>query len=199
MVITMKKKRFAALALGAFLLAGCQITPERQTIVSKNNGFFEEAIGMTHAAGKVTPSRLQLDENFISTDGTVHFHMEIDQTIVSEKMPVVEVVPRTITSEDIERVARALLGDVEFYEREPSSNPQYSKSQYQEMMTRLVPYSNLEAMTDLVGMGQARETLDQLKVTIDSITRAMETAPEEDPHVPCDWTLKKERVYNDNE
>ena len=200
MVITMRKKRlFAVLALGAFFLSGCQAAPEEQSVVSKNDGSFESALTSTQAAEETMPSHVQLAENFASTDGSVQFHMNIDQTLITGNMPVVEVVPSSITSEDMQRVAKALLGDVEFYEREPSSNPQYSKSQYQEMITRLAPYSTLDAMTELVGIGKAEDTLESVKATIAWITEAMETAPEENPHVRCDWALKKERFYNDSE
>ena len=200
MVITMRKKRlFAVLALGAFLLSGCQAAPEDQSVVSKNNGSFKSALTSTQAAEETMPSHVQLAENFASTDGCVQFHMNIDQTLITGKMPVVEVVPSSITSEDMQRVAKALLGDVEFYEREPSSNPQYSKSQYQQMLARLTPYANTEAMADLVGTDQAEDMLDSVKQTIDYITNAMENAPEENPHTLCDWTLKKERVYNNSE
>ena len=200
MVITMRKKRlFAVLALGAFLLSGCQAAPEEQSVVSKNDGSFKSALTSTQAAEETMPSHVQLAENFASTDGSVQFHMNIDQTLITGNMPVVEVVPSSITSEDMQRVAKALLGDVEFYEREPSSNPQYSKSQYQEMITRLAPYSTLDAVTELVGIGKAEDTLESVKATIAWITEAMETAPEENPHVRCDWALKKERFYNDSE
>lgn len=200
MVITMKKKRlFAVLALGTFLLSGCQAAPEDQSVVSKNDGSFESALTSTQAAEETMPSHVQLAENFASTDDSVQFHMNIDQTLIAGNMPVVEVVPSSITSEDMQRVAKALLGDVEFYEREPSSNPQYSKSQYQQMLARLTPYANTEAMADLVGEDQAEDRLDSVKQTIDYITNAMETAPEKNPHATCDWTFKKERVYNNGE
>lgn len=135
----------------------------------------------------------------MSTDDSVQFHMSIDQEFETDRMPVVEVVPRSIASEDAERVAKALLGDVAFYEREPSSNPRYSRSQYQEMISRLVPYSNLEAMANLVGTDNAESMLESFKQGINLLTEAMETAPEENPHIPCDWTLKKERIYNNSD
>lgn len=129
----------------------------------------------------------------------MQFQIDIDQELFSTKIPVIQVKPREISSKDIQRVAQSLLGDAIFYEREPSSNPQYSKAQYQEMIARLSPYANMDAMTNLVGNGNAEDMLTSVKSTIAWITEQMETAPDENPHKPCDWTLKKERVYNDAE
>lgn len=192
-----KQKIIVGIVLLSILLAACQVTPGMQSVINKNDGAFEDAIQITRATDEAIQAQVQLTENFSSTDGSVKFHMNIDQSLAAEKMPVLEVVPHAITSEDAQRVATVLLGDVDFYEREPSMNPRFSKSQYQEMISRLVPYSNLDAMTDLVGPS-AGEMLEATKYLIDYLTAAMETAPEENPHVPCDWTLKKERYYNNS-
>lgn len=183
--------------LGMFIMSGCQSSPERQAVVSKQNN--TAALYETQADEEITPRRFRHTEEFTSTDDSVRFYLNIDQELQTQKMPVVEVIPRSITSEDAERVAKALLGDVAFYEREPSSDPQYSKSQYQEMIARLVPYSNLTAMSDLVGVDQAQSMLGSFKQGIDQLTKAMENAPEENPHIPCDWMFKKERHYNDSD
>lgn len=145
------------------------------------------------------PAQVKYTGDFTSTDGSVNFHWDIDQTISANKMPVVEVEPMHFSDKDIRRIAEVLLGDVDFYEREPSSNPQYSKSQFQKMIELLAPYSNLESMAALVGTDNAEDTLLSVKDTIAKITKAMETAPEENPQSLCDWTLKKERVYNDSD
>lgn len=177
-------------------ISGCQATPEKQAVVSKQDR--TAALYETQEHEEPSPHHLQYAEEFTSTDDSVRFNLSIDLLFETDKMPVVEVVPRNITSEDAERVAKTLLGDEAFYEREPSSNPQYSKSQYQEMISRLVPYTNIAAMTDLVGTDNAGSMLESFKQGIDQLTTAMETAPEENPHVPCDWTFKKERHYNDS-
>lgn len=199
MVNDMKLKLyFVVLTLSIFILYGCQAAPDEHSVISKNDGYFESALVATQAEDETIPTQITVDEFFSSTDGTVQFHLNIDQSIATQKLPAVEVEPSHITSQDIERVARVLLGDVDFYEKEPSSNPQYSKFQYQEMIARLTPFSNMEAMTELVGSYQAKDMLENVKQTIAWITNAMESAPAENPHVLCDWTLKKERVYNDS-
>ena len=180
-------------------MCGCQASPEIESVVGKQNSDSDEVLYERQRDGETFPSNVNLSEDFSSTDGSVQFHMSISQTIGTKKMPVVEVAPRSIDSNDMERVARTLLGNVDFYDREPSSNPQFSKSQYQDMIVRLAEYSNLESMTELVGADSAADMLELFKHEISQLTDAMETAPETNPHVPCDWSLKKERFYNDTE
>lgn len=137
------------------------------------------------------------NSTFANANGSVQFQMDIETVPDAKNLSVFKAAPMDITSEMIQTVAKALLGDAAFYEREPSSSPQYSKSQYEAMLDRLEPYSNLEAMTELVGPMNAEEQLEQVTNSIAAIREAMKTAPEENPLTPCDWKLKKERVYND--
>lgn len=193
----MKKTFLVSIMLATVLLSGCQAAPNRQSVVNKQDKI--TPLYETQSAGNNESVHVQTSKDFMSTDNSVQFHLSIDQEFETDRMPVVEVVPRRITSEDSERVAKALLGDVAFYEREPSSNPKFSKSQYQGMISRLAPYSNLDAMTDLVGVDNAESMLESVKQGINSLTEAMETAPEENPHIPCDWIFKKERNYNNSD
>ena len=195
----MKKLLLITLLIGAVILNGCQSAPTNSAVVGKNDNVLESAFYETQANVESTPTQISYTGTFASTDGSVEFHWDIDQTISINNMPVVEVEPSFLDSKDFQRIAEVLLGNVVFYEREPSSNPQYSKSQYQEMIELFAPYSNLESMSALVGTDSAEDTLQSLKNTIAKITAAMESAPEENPHTLCDWTLKKERVYNDGD
>ena len=180
------------------ILTACAANPTQNIVTSKNDGAFDEALQNTQSANDSETSRVQIATDFTSTDGAVQFHINIDEEIYGGAMPVIEVVPSTITSEDMERVAKALLGNVEFYDDGPGDNQVYSKSQYQEMIARLSPYTNIDAMTTLMGPDSAEEHLNSLKDTIARITEAMETAPEENPFTPCDWTLKPDSYYNES-
>lgn len=195
----MKKILLIALFIGTLFCVGCQKAPADHAVVGKNENALDSALYETQPNDESMPSQIQFTGCFTSTDGSVNFNWDIDQTVSADKMPVVEVEPMHLSDEDIRRVAETLVGDVLFYEREPSTNPQYSRSQYQEMIGRLAPYSNLEAMTDLVGADNAEDMLESVKDTIAKITEAMENAPEENPLRLCDWTLKKERIYNDSD
>lgn len=197
-----KRIRFIWCALLLFLLCGCQKAPSQEVITSKNDSIFQDKIKETLSSSDnfdINPSRIVWKEDFHSTDGSVSFCVNIDNEVSSDVRQVVEVVPHMLTEEDIQRVATVLLGDVDYYERRTSSNPAYSKSQYQEMVTRLAPYATKESLAELMGTSGAEIYLEYVQLFIDSWTEAYETAPEEDPRTPCDWSLKKERIYNDSE
>ena len=194
--------RFIWCVLLLFLLCGCQKAPNQEVITSKNDSIFQDKIKETVSSSDtldINPSRIVWKEDFCSTDGSVSFSVNIDNEVSPDVRQVVEVVPHMLTEEDIQRVATVLLGDIDFYERRTSSNPQYSKSQYQEMITRLSPYATKEGLAQLMGASGAEVYLEYVQLFIESWTDEYETAPESDPRSICDWTLKKERVYNDSE
>ena len=139
----------------AAILCGCQTPPNTEVIISKNDGVFQEKIDQTAPSQQEvpvkTPATINCFEQFTSTDGSVNFSVNIDQEVSEDVKQVVEVAPHPLTEEDIRRVAEVLLGNVVFYERRPSTNPQYSKAQYQAMISRYSAYSSQEALTNLMG------------------------------------------------
>lgn len=194
--------RLICYAFLLFLLCGCQNAPNQEVITSKNDGIFQDKIKETVSSSDdldINSTRIMWKEDFLSTDGSVNFSVDIDNEVSPYVRQVVEVAPHMLTEEDIRRVATVLLGDVDFYERRSSSHPEYSKSQYQEMIRRLSPYATKEGLTQLMGASGAEVYLEYVKLFIESWTEEYETAPEGDPRIPCDWVLKKERVYNDSE
>lgn len=195
----MKKYMSILLCLTVIALMGCQAVPEKQSVISNNEELFEHAIYEKRAEGQLLDSHIQYSSLFASTDNSVQFSFNVNQGISTEKIPVVKVQAKHIDSEICKHVAEVLLGNSAFYEREPSSNPRYSKAQYQEMINRLSPYSSLTAATDLVGIDSAEEVSESIRNVIATATELLEDAPEENPHRLCDWQLKKEREYNDSE
>lgn len=194
--------RLICYAFLLFLLCGCQSAPNQEVITSKNDGIFQDKIKETDSSSDnldINSTRIMWKENFLSTDGSVNFSVDIDNEVSPDVRQVVEVAPHMLTEEDIRRVATVLLGDVDFYERRSSSHPEYSKSQYQEMISRLSPYATKEGLTQLMGASGAEVYLEYIQLFIESWTEEYESAPEGDPRTPCDWVLKKERVYNDSE
>lgn len=191
----------------SLLLCSCQEAPEKNAIVSKNDGSFEQKINQTAPVQTGTsneffleePVSIKHSENFLSSDGSVEFSMNIDKELTAEVHKVIEVKPHILTEDDAQRVARTLLGDVNFYERRSSSNPQYSKSQYKKMLNRLSAYASQEALTELMGSAGADMYLEYVRDTIAFWNKKYEDALEADPRTPCDWTLKKERLYNDSD
>ena len=114
--LTMMTAALAALAL----LAGCQPTPERGVVTSKNDGTFEAALAATPApAGEESPAAGQAHyaDSFVSADGAVRCTLDLDAPALDRALPVYRAEPREISAQEAERVAHALLGqDTVFYE-----------------------------------------------------------------------------------
>lgn len=142
---------------------------------------------------------VQSTDSFTSADGTIEFTMEIDEEVSGEYMPMLEVIPHQITAEEAKRVAYALFGDAEYYEQEPNRDANYSKSEIQHRIDRWSRYTTEEALQELYGSWmdseQAADVLRIVESFIEKYKVKYETAPEENPHVPCDWTFKNASVY----
>lgn len=189
------------LLLMCTILVACANNPKKDIVTSKNDGSMQNAIHETSSNNgslEIEPSRITWQKEFMSTDGSVSFFVNINNEVSPDVRQVVEVIPHMLTEDDLQRVATVLLGDIQFYERRTSSNPQYSKSQYQEMIARMSPYATKERLADLMGASGAEVYLEYVQLFIESWTEEYESAPEGDPRTPCDWVLKKERVYNDS-
>lgn len=188
------------------LLCACQKSPEKDSIVSKNDGSFdinviqsatdpEYSIEGTAETEEVTSEEptespeLYYESDFTSTDGTVNFSFgfEIDNPYSS--VPVVEVIPHFLTENDVERIAYSLFGNEKFYEAEPMPEEVYSKAEIQEKIERLLAYNGS------VGIDNAYFDFAR-KNFIEEYTLKMETAPDENPHNPCSWKFRKSSYYN---
>ena len=197
----MKKKSVSAGLCGALflsLLAGCAESPKKDVVTSKNDGVFQQNI--TVQATAPLDERLTYQDTFTSTDGTVTYTLDLDQELSSQPLPVVEVVPHYLTGEDVERVARAIFGDAEFYEKMPQTDPKFSKQQLQAYISWMSGLATQDALARLYqreGNGQTdfSEEVDLIKWYIQYFTTQLETAPEENPQKPCDWTFRGDKAY----
>ena len=208
---SIKQKRLSRLIsmiLCILLLTDCAPNPEKEVVTSKNDGSFDANV----VQSATTPSEeqgsgeerntitVQYTDSFTSTDGTVEFTLNIDKEIPAAGLPVVEVVPHTLTSEDVKRVANILFGDAEFYEATPMLAPVYSKSEIQERLNRWSQYITVDALEELLGErddGEEyyAEAVEVVKKFIEEYTLLYENAPEENPNKPCEWTFKPDSYY----
>lgn len=188
----------------AIVLCGCQSPPEENVVISKNDGLFDiqviqsatessqsysdsESFG-TESQEDVSAQVHQCNEQFLSTDGKVHFNLDFNVSIPNSHLPVVEVTPHNLTEEDVERVAKVLFGEADFYEAEPLGEEVYSKSELQEKINRLLNYTgNVTGNSAL--FEQAKETF------IKQWSVMLETAPTEIQHIPCTWEYRKSSYY----
>ena len=203
-----RASRLISMILCILLLAGCAPNPEKEVVTSKNDGSFDANV----VQSATTPSEeqgsgeerntitVQYTDSFTSTDGSVEFTLNIENEIPAAEMPVVEVVPHTLTSEDVKRVANILFGDAEFYEATPMLSPVYSKSEIQERLNRWSQYTTVDALEELLGERDDGEeyyadAVEVVKKSIEEYTLLYENAPEENPNKLCEWTFKPDSYY----
>ena len=182
------------------LLTACVANPDQEVVISKNDGSFDVNVVQSADQDKITKQNVRFTDSFTSTDGSVNFTLNINEDIVSGAMPVVTVAPHLLSGYDVQRIATALFGDVNFYEQGPYLDEQFSKSELQRKLNLHTPYTNGNNLITL--FGSDRYTPDYLTTTTDVVkkfveewTLAYETAPEENPYGPCQWTFKNSAYY----
>lgn len=196
---------FITLGIVSFC-TGCQNAPERPAIISKSGRDFDTAVvasdGETQAlsdsetqALSDNTSNVTYRRSFTSTDGSVNFVMDIDQTVNSSVMPVVQVKPHFLTGEDAKRVATSLFPSADFFEAEPERAKNYSQNEIQVKLGRWSQYANIDALEKLYGDSASEDYVDLIKSFIEDYTLMYEQAPVENPHTPCEWKMRNSSVY----
>ena len=178
------------------LMSACQNSPEKDVIISKNDGSFDAnaivSAEETHAPDAT--QAIQHTEGFFSTDQSVEIIMDLDSTVTGADMPVVEVEPHYLTEEEAKNAAYALLGDVEFYEWQHYSDAVLSKSEILEKINRWSQFTNQDAIDNLYGQ-HMEDAVRVVKVFIEEYTNKLESASDVSNKVPCQWTFKKAPYY----
>lgn len=198
------KKRVLILMLFVFLLVtmcGCQSSPERASVTSKNDGAFDTNVVQS---AKETPNGessyvvTSVDE-FYSTDGTVKFQMNINEEVISAKMPVVEVSPHYLTEDDAKRVAEVLFPECVFYESRPDFEFQLSKQEIREYTERWTEYLNIENLITLYGEDKSgiseSDIIYALKKSIEQLNADYPLADETYDEL-CKWTFQPDSLYS---
>ena len=204
--------RVTVLFTAMLLLCGCQQSPDKGFVVSKNDGSFDISVvqsatrpqgfsevdsntSFTSTSEAIPTKKYTYNENFSSTDGTVEFSIDLEMYISNEPMPVVEVVPHYLTGADAKRVAEVLFEGEKFYEAQPTFSTVYSKSEIQEKLKRWSQYTSDEAMEILFGTPQINAA-NVVQDFIKRYTQLMETAPETVAATPCLWQFQESWKYN---
>ncbi len=183
-------------------LCACQANPSSTVVISKNDGSFDENLLKTAPSAEKNNENIQYNDEFLSTDRSIEYTLNINQVLNTTTMPVVEVVPHKFLSEDVKRVANVLLDGGTFYEREPTKNPIFSKNQIQNAIARWSKYTNTISMKNLImddSEGNVADQIETLQDYIAQYSEKLDNAPEENPHIPCEWTFRKDSHYNDLE
>ncbi len=137
---------------------------------------------------------------FTSNDGTIEFFLDLDEEVYGEIIPSVEVVPHFFTGEEAKRVATVLFGDADFFEEEPYNLIEYSKTEIQEKLDRWNQYASKDALRELYANEEKNDeyienTMEIINSFISRYTAMLSTAPEDNPHVPCQWKLRNSIEY----
>lgn len=210
----MKKqiKRAVAFFATMLLLCGCQQSPDKSSIVSKNDGSFDISVvqsatrpvgfaegnsnpEITSDAEEIPTEKYTYKDKFSSTDGTVAFTVNIEKDIPIEPIPIIEVAPHYLTGADAKRVAEVLFEGENFYEAQPAFSTVYSKSEIQEKLMRWSQYTSDKAMENLFGMPQINAA-NVVRDFIERYTQLLETAPEAVAATPCLWKFQESWKYN---
>ena len=174
-------------------LCGCQKAPQNNLIYIDNTEVESGAYTESSAIGENNTTAIY--ECFDSTDGSVHFELDVQVDPSISSLPTVMVEPHYLTSEDAQRIAYVLFGDVDFYEREPYESTSFSKSEIQDRLERWSNYVSGEALQELYGMDNNSFIQELVKEYIQKYTLKLETAPDNNPHTPCNWKYQEESRY----
>ena len=195
------------------LLCGCQATPESTVVASKNDGTLEAALentideGPNEAAantetvadttGTMEDTRAEAytyTESFTSTDGNITYNVSIELPATDKDLPVLQVTPHTITSEETETIASAIFGDAEFYEY----STERSKSVIEEEILKLKQHiSDRDALVAYYGGNEetADEVVADFESRIATLETLYETASETVEPTECNWQFHSESYY----
>ncbi len=185
-------------AAAVLILAACAANPEKPVVISKGDGSFDKntAVPASETHAPEATQAAKYTDTFTSTDGSIEYVIDINETVTGADMPVVEAAPYFLTEEDAKRTAEALFGrDAVFYEAEPDRLENYSKSEIQEKLNRWTQYTSDDAIRKLYGPEFNESKKEIVKRFVEKYTKKYETAPEDPPHTPCQWTYRKSMEY----
>lgn len=162
------------------------------------------AIIVTLACTAVTAAdmlRVPVQDNsvYTSDDGKVELIINIDEEVSGDYMPMLEVKPHQITSEEAKRVAHVLFGDAAFYEKVDNLQQYYTKAEIEQKLERWSQYTTLESLEELYGKWMSDlDVVELVNLFIEQYQQKYESAPEEIPYTPCKWTFQNGVVYYDD-
>lgn len=183
-------------------LSACQISPDKEVVSNRNDGSFDTNVVQSaqdnHAPDETRT--LVYWDTFQSTDGSVTFKIDVQNSIRTPNMPVVEVVPHAITEEEAHNAAVALCGAFAvFYEAEPALNEKYSRSDIISQIERWLPFASTMGMKQLFPNGNKSNWESDAQTLRETITylsdRYLDNNAPDYEHTPCQWTFHKSSHY----
>lgn len=190
-IFSLSIKLVSITILGCMILCGCQKNP--QDVVANNTSTtsdenIQQVLPAAEPAAKIHKS-------FESTDGSVRFELNIQTDTAISSLPTVKVQPHYLTKQDAQQTAHALFGDAAFYEREPYESATFSKTEIQDRLQRWSGYIGNDALYNLYGTEDIDFVKELVQKYIREYTLKLETASNENTHIPCKWEYKEDCLY----
>lgn len=197
----MKKRILSALAALLVLSCGCQKTPEKSVVTSKNDGTFAAALENTPqaaptAASAETSTAQTYTDSFENANGAIRYELSLTAPELPAALPVVRVRPMEITPELAERTARAVLGDGEIYEYTTEHTKSELEAAILEMKERV---SDFDGLVESCGGDEdaARDYKAAQEGRISEMEAAYAAAPDTAERKTCDWQFHPGSYYSD--
>lgn len=206
----MRRKIISAILLVGLLfsLAACQPAPEKEVVVSKNDGAFEQAITTdagenggvsTQAENGDAPNSAAAEstafsytDSFTSTDGKITYNINAQVDVPTVNMPIVQVRPMVINGPKARQIVQALFGDAPIYEK----TNEKSKSEWEDLIISISNWTSDEAIRQAHGDNLSQDEIESIRASrqsiLDSYKAAYEQAREVVPKDECQFRFYRE-------
>ena len=206
----MRRKIISAILLVGLLfsLAACQPAPEKEVVVSKNDGAFEQAITTdagenggvsTQAENGDAPNSAAAEstafsytDSFTSTDGKIAYNINAQVDVPTVNMPIVQVRPMVINGPKARQIVQALFGDAPIYEK----TNEKSKSEWEDLIISISNWTSDEAIRQAHGDNLSQDEIESIRASrqsiLDSYKAAYEEAREVVPKEECQFRFYRE-------
>ena len=206
----MRRKIISAILLVGLLfsLAACQPAPEKEVVVSKNDGAFEQAITTdagenggvsTQAENGDAPNSAAAEstafsytDSFTSTDGKITYNINAQVDVPTVNMPIVQVRPMVINGPKARQITHALFGDAPIYEK----TNEKSKSEWEDLIISISNWTSDEAIRQAHGDNLSQDEIEDIRANrqsiLDSYKAAYEQAREVVPKEECQFRFYRE-------
>ena len=191
-----------------FSLAACQPAPEKEVVVSKNDGAFEQAITTdagenggvsTQAENGDAPNSAAAEstafsytDSFTSTDGKITYNINAQVDVPTVNMPIVQVRPMVINGPKARQIVQALFGDAPIYEK----TNEKSKSEWEDLIISISNWTSDEAIREAHGDNLSQDEIESIRASrqsiLDSYKAAYEQAREVVPKEECQFRFYRE-------
>ncbi len=192
----MKKIIAAALSALILLLGGCQTTPEKGVVASKNDGAFESALEGTPAPAEDPAASAAepviYEDTFSGEQADATFHIRVAEPAVDTAMPVLRVRPLELTGDMARRVAQALFPGAEIYEYTGQMTREEAEQALLEEKQAYADWQyQIEAdpIRDADDREYVRAAYEQ---RIAELEQVYASAPESVERKLCDWQMRED-------